>query len=151
MNKRQVLDVAISQLRACIGNGIYNVSSKYNAECYGKPVKNIALTALNKTGGDKYIKECIEVISFDFLNYSELEASFLGSQKYEKEINDKYKQNIQEIISILEAHRDTIKLQNNDKIQKWALVCSFIAAIISIISLLLNDKVIDFFVAFVKK
>ena len=139
--KIQILDNGIILMNTYLSYG-----SSYNDRLfdYGVGVKREVIDILKKINAPQYSISSIQNVSFDSCRRGMLGGYMAG--EYEMLCANKcnaYKQSVNSIISILEQERTRLikeqsdAEQKNDKLlAKWTLICSAVAAICAIISLL---------------
>lgn len=127
-------------------NTYLSYGSSYNGRLfdYGVGVKREVIDILKKINAPQYSISSIQNVSFDSCRRDMLGGHMAG--EYEMLCANKcnaYKQSVNSIISILNQERTRLIKEQADEEQgkvrqmaKWTLVCSAVAAICAIISLL---------------
>lgn len=138
--KLNILDAFIAQMSSYLSRGSSYNDSLYN---YGNIAKKNAIETLKKIGAPKYSIDSIKNISFESYR-DEIFGHHYG--EYEMKSANRcnaYKQSVNSVISILNQERTRLIKEQADTEQrkdkqmaKWTLICSAVAAICAIISLL---------------
>lgn len=141
--KIKMLDIAIANILH-IENDVYE--NRFKTEHIGgNQVKEIAIEALRTIGCNEYIINSIKRISFESRYDSIMTQSHIGQDKCHEKRDDIFNYNKNSIVAILNRERENLIQQRqekeqktNRKIQVWALAFSAIAALGTIVTLLVS-------------
>ena len=131
--KIRLLDNAILDIN---GFTSYNIEQLHrNQNAYVEKIRKQAEDCLRNVGADDEIVSRISSISF-FRN----PAYSIGAnhRDFQQIIEADFRNGVNSVVRILSEYRDILERTKNAKMQSWTLICSVIAAISTIIALVIT-------------